>query len=59
MNEANEEVATKFMRTFDERQATLWGLTVIAIDKRIEEAIGLPTVGEHYQNAHDARSTRA
>ena len=47
------------MRTFDEGQATVWGLTVIATEDRIVEATGLPTIGEHYPNTHDARSARA
>ena len=31
LNDSNEEVTTKFMRTFDEGQATVWRLTVIAM----------------------------
>ena len=47
------------MRTFDEGQAIVWGLTIIAIEEQIIEVIGLRTIGEHYPNAHDARSSQA
>ena len=49
----------EFMRTFDEGQAIVWGLTIIATEEWIVEVIWLPTIGEHYPNAHDARSSRA
>ena len=47
------------MRTFDEGQAIVWGLTIIATEEWIVEVTWLPTIGEHYPNAHDARSSRA
>ena len=55
----DEEVNVEFTRTFDEGEASVWGLTVIAIEERIEEVIGLSTIGEHYLSSHDARSARA
>ena len=57
--EYNEEVAIEFMTTFDEGEATVWGLRVITIKENIEEVIGLPKIGENYPNKHDARSSRA
>ena len=59
LNEANEEVPIEFMRTFDEGQATIQELTIIATEERIAEVTRLPTIGEHYPNAHDARSAKA
>ena len=47
------------MKTFDEGQATVWGLTVIATKEWIAKVTRLPTIGEHYPNAHDATSSRA
>ena len=52
-------MAIEFMKTFDEGQATVWRLTIIAIEERIAEVTELSTIGEHYPNAHDARSSRA
>ena len=55
----DEEAAVEFTRTFDEGEATVWGLKVIATEEHIIEVTGLPTVGEHYLSSHDARSARA
>ena len=49
----------EFMMTFDEGEASIWGLRVIATQERIEKVIGLPTIGKHYTNEHDAKSSRA
>lgn len=57
LTEFNEEVAPELMGTFEEGQATVWGLTVVATKEKIAEVIGLPFVGEHYPNEHDARSS--
>ena len=54
-----DEVATEFINTFEEGEATVWGLTIIVIEEQIAEVTGLTPVGEHYPNVHDARSTRA
>ena len=55
----DEEAAIEFTRTFDEGEASIWGLTVVAIEERITKVTRLPTVGEHYSSSHDARSARA
>ena len=55
----DDEAASKFTRMFDEGEASIWGLTVIATEECIAEVIGFPTIREHYPNTHDARSTRA
>ena len=55
----DEEADVEFTRTFDEGEATVWGLIVIAIEERIAEVTGLPTVREHYLRSHDARLARA
>ena len=55
----DDGVATKFTHTFEEGEATVWGLTVIAIEEWIEKVSRLPEIVEHYPNEHDARSTRA
>ena len=47
------------MKTFDEGVALAWGLRVVATKERIAEVTGLPEIGEHYPNEHDARSSRA
>ena len=59
LNAFDEEVDTEFTRTFDEGEAFVWGLTVIAIEEHIVEVTGLPIIGEHYRNTHDVRSARA
>ena len=48
----------EFMATFDEGEASFWGVRVITTEERIEEVTGLPTIGEHYPNEHDASSSR-
>ena len=55
----DEEVAIEFTRTFEEGEASMWGLTVIATKECIAEVTGLSTIGEHYPSLHDARSARA
>ena len=55
----DEEVVVEFTRTFDEGEASVWGLTVIATKEHIVEVTGLPTIGEHYPSSHDARLVRA
>ena len=55
----DEEAATKFTRTFDEGEAYVWGLTVVAIEVQIVEVTRLLVIGEHYPNTHDERSVRA
>ena len=55
LNVFDEEAATKFTWMFDEDEASVWGLIVIAIEEHIYEVIGLPTIGEHYPNTHDER----
>lgn len=45
------------MRTFDEGEATVWGLIVISTEEWIVEVTGLLSNGEHYLNEHDARSS--
>lgn len=37
----DEEVAIEFTRTFDEGEASVWGLTVIATEEDIVEVTGL------------------
>lgn len=59
MIEFDDEAASEISRTFEEGEASVWGLTVIAIEERIAEVTRLPTVGQHYPNEHDARSARA
>lgn len=59
LTEYSEEVALEFMTTFDEGEAIVWRLRVISTEERISEVTGLPAVGEHYPNEHDARSSRA
>ena len=59
LTEYNEEVALEFMTTFDEGEVIVWGLRVISTEERISKVMGLPAVGEHYPNEHDARSSRA
>lgn len=54
----DEEAANEFSRTFDEGEALVWGLKVIATEERIVEVIGLPPQGTHYPNEHDARAAR-
>ena len=54
----DEEVATKFTRTFFEVEASVWGLTIVAIEECITKVTGLPMVGEHYPSTHDTRSMR-
>ena len=49
----------EFMTTFDEGEALVWGLRVVATKERIVEVIGLPTIREYYSNEHDARYSRA
>ena len=44
---------------FDEVEASIWDLTVVAIEECIEEVTRLSTIGEHYPNMHDVRSARA
>ena len=34
LTELNEEVAMELMRTFDEGEATVWGLTIILLKSR-------------------------
>ena len=53
------EVATEFICTFEEGEAIVWGLIVVSIEEQIVEVTRLPAMGEHYPNAHDARSSRA
>ena len=55
----DDEAATKFTRMFDEGEASIWGLMVVAIELRIVEVTGLLAIGEHYPNMHDARLARA
>ena len=55
----DEEATIEFTRTFDEGEASVWGLIVVTIEEWIVEVIGLLAIGEHYPNIHDARSTRA
>lgn len=55
----DEEAAAEFTRTFDEGEAFVWGLMMIAIEACISEVTGLPAIGEHYPSTHDARSARA
>ena len=55
----DEEAVVEFTRTFDEGEASIWGFTMIAIKAHIYKVTGLPIIGEHYPNTHDARSTRA
>ena len=55
----DDEVATKFTRTFDEGEAFIWGLMVISTKECIAEVTGLPKIGEHYPNTYDMRSARA
>ena len=55
----DEEAAVEFTRTFNKGKASVWGLIVVAKKEHITEVIGLPTIGEHYPNTHDARSARA
>ena len=45
--------------TFDEGEATIWGLRVISTKEQLTEVTGLPKIGEHYPNEHDARSSWA
>ena len=59
LNAFDEEVVVKFTRIFDEGEAFVWVLTLIAIEEHISEVIGLPTIGEHYRSTHDVRSARA
>ena len=59
LTKVNEEVAIEFMRTFDEGEATVWGLTIISTKEWIAEVTRLPSIGENYPNAHDARSSQA
>ena len=47
------------MMKFDEGEASIWGLRVVATKERILEVTRLPTIGEHYPNEHDTRSSRA
>ena len=54
-----EEAATEFTRMFDEGEAFVWSLMMVAIEEKIVEVSILPTIGEHYPNTHDARSARA
>ena len=54
-----EEATTEFTRTFNEGEATVWGLTIVATEEQIVEVTRLPSIGEHYPNMHDARSARA
>ena len=53
------EVATEFTRTFDEGEASIWGLIVVATEECIAKVTGLPIIWEHYPSTHDVRSTRA
>ena len=55
----DEEAATEFILTFEEGKATIWELIVVSTKEQIAKLIGLPTIGEHYPNVHDARSARA
>ena len=55
----DEEAVTKFTRTVDEGEASIWGLMVIATEERIAEVIGLPAIGEHYPSTHDVRSEKS
>ena len=57
--EFDEEAATKFTNTFEEGEAIVWGLIVVAIEEWIEEVMRLPAAREHYPNEHDAISSRA
>ncbi len=49
----------EFMTTFDEGEASIQGLRVVATEERIAKVTRLPTIGEHYPNEHDTRSARA
>ena len=49
----------KFMTTFDEGEATVWGLRVIVTKGRIVEVTRFPEVGENYLNEHDGSSSHA
>jgi len=44
---------------FDEGEAFVWGLMVVAIKEKIVKVTGLLVIGEHYPNTHDARLARA
>ena len=59
LTEFDDEATTEFIRTFEEGEATVWGLIVVSIEEKIVEVTSLPIVGEHYPNAHDERSARA
>ena len=59
LNAFDEEATTEFTRMFDEGEASIWGLTVIATEELIVEVTGLPAIGEHYPSTHDVRSARA
>lgn len=50
---------TKGKYIFEDGEAKVWGLIVIATEERIVEVTRLLAAGEHYPNEHDARSTRA
>ena len=46
------------MTIFDEGEAKIWGLGVTSTNEGIVEVIRFLTIGEHYQNEHDARSSQ-
>ena len=55
----DEETTTEFIRTFDEGEASIWGLMVVATKEKIAEVTRLLAIGEDYPNTHNARSARA
>ena len=55
LNAFDEETTVEFTRTFDEGEASVWGLIVISIEEHIAKVTGLPTTGENYPSTHDAR----
>ena len=57
--EYDEEATTESICIFEEGEAIVWGLIVVSIEEKIVEVIGLPIVGEHYTNVHDAILDRA
>ena len=56
LTEFDKEIATEFIHTFEEGEATVWGLTIVATEEWIAEVTGLLIAGEHYLDEHNAKS---
>lgn len=55
----NDEIAVEFMHSFDEGEATVKRLRVIATEQQIAEVIGLLQEGDLFPESKDARSVKA